>query len=489
MLRKMFSGKPSTNVSNARFEHRQPCVAGQFYPADAESLRASLQSYFAQAKPRTAKNLRAIIAPHAGYIFSGQTAAHAYNQIDPDRRYQRIFLIGSSHRMALDGASIYNRGHYITPFGTVKVDLELANQLTRNNKVFDFHPEAHHSEHSLEVQLPFLQYHLKHDFLIVPIIIATQSHQTIRKISEALEPYFNTENLFVISSDFSHYPAYADAVINDRRTAEAIAQNSPDIFLETLSQNENLHIANLATSICGWSSVLALLQLTSRHPNIHVQLIDYTNSGDARRGNKDGVVGYWAIAFDGKEEEPKEFSLNDEEKELLLRIAREAVENEVLGENQQNYDFKNLSRKLTDPLGAFVTLHQEGKLRGCIGKMEAEMPLWETVQQMAISAATRDHRFEKITPAELPMLDVEISVLTPLRRINKIDEIVPGKHGVFIRKGKSSGTFLPQVAETAGWNTLQLLQHCAADKAGIGRDGWKDAEIYVYEALVIGEKR
>lgn len=487
MLKKMFSGKPSPKSSDFWFEHRQPCVAGQFYPADAESLRQTLQSYFAKAKPRNTQNVRAIIAPHAGYIFSGQTAAHAYNQIDPERQYRRIFLIGSSHRIAREGASIYNRGHYITPLGTVKVDLDLADHLIDNNKFFTFHADAHLNEHSLEVQVPFLQHHLQQNFRIVPIIITTQSHRAIEKIAEALKPYFTTENLFVISSDFSHYPAYADAVANDHRTAEAIEHNSPHDFLDTLSQNENLRIANLATSICGWSSVLALLHLTSRHPDIRVQLIDYTNSGDTRRGNKSGVVGYWAIAFDENAEQRREFILTADEKEMLLQIAREAVSNVAGGKRQVAYDLKNLPKKLTNPMGAFVTLHRQGTLRGCIGRIEAEMPLWETVQQMAISAATRDHRFEPITKAELADLHIEISVLTPLRRIDDISEIIPGKHGIFIRKGISTGTFLPQVAETTGWNALQLLQHCAADKAGIGSDGWKDAEIFVYEALVIEE--
>ncbi|NCA87312.1 MAG: AmmeMemoRadiSam system protein B, partial [Clostridia bacterium] len=404
MLKKMFSGKPSTKTTDARFEHRQPCVAGQFYPADAETLRHTLQNYFAKAKPRNTQNVRAIITPHAGYIFSGQTAAHAFNQIDPNQKYKRIFVIGSSHRVAFNGASIYNRGHYTTPLGTVKVDLDMANQLIDDNKFFAFHPDAHHGEHSLEVQLPFLQTHLQHEFHIVPIIIAAQSHETIRKIAEALRPYFTTENLFVISSDFSHYPAYADAVANDRRTAEAIEHNSPHDFLDTLSQNENLRIANLATSICGWSSVLALLHLTSHHPDIRVQLIDYTNSGDAPRGDKNGVVGYWAIAFDENAEQRREFILTADEKEMLLQIAREAVSNVAGGKRQVAYDRKNLPKKLTNPMGAFVTLHRQGNLRGCIGRIEAEMPLWETVQQMAISAATRDHRFEPITKAELAHL-------------------------------------------------------------------------------------
>jgi AmmeMemoRadiSam system protein B/AmmeMemoRadiSam system protein A len=486
MLKKMFSEKSLPGAKNASYEHRQPCVAGQFYPADAKTLRHTIQHYFAKAKPPTTQNLRAIITPHAGYIFSGQTAAHAFNQIDPNRKYKRIFLIGSSHRVAFDGASIYNRGHYLTPLGTVKVDLDMANQLTNDNKFFAFHPEAHHGEHSLEVQLPFLQIHLQHDFHIVPIIIAAQSHETIRKIAEALQPYFTTDNLFVISSDFSHYPAYADAVAFDLRTAEAIAQNSPKAFLETIAHNDSRQIHGLATSICGWSSVLALLHLTSHHQNMQVKLVAYTNSGDAPRSDRSRVVGYWAIAFDGKEDEG--FMLSDDEKSMLLQIAREAVINVVLGKKQKDYPDNNLTEKLTNPMGAFVTFYHQGKLRGCIGRIEPELPLWEIVQQMAISAATRDYRFDPITKAELTGLDIEISVLTQLLRIDDISDIIPRKHGIFIRKGLSTGTFLPQVAETTGWNALQLLQHCAADKAGIGRDGWKDAEIYVYQAMIIGEK-
>ena len=162
--------------------------------------------------PKQSENVLAIIAPHAGYVFSGEVAASSFNQIDPDKKYENIFILASSHRMSFEGASIYNKGNYVTPLGTVKVNLELANKLLKENPVFTDKADAHIYEHSLEVQLPFLQYKLKTEFQIIPIILGTQSASTSKKIADALKPYLNEKNLFVISSDFSHYPSYEDAM-------------------------------------------------------------------------------------------------------------------------------------------------------------------------------------------------------------------------------------------------------------------------------------
>ena len=147
--------------------------------------------------------------------------------------------------------------------------------------------------------------------------------------------------------------------------------------------------------------------------------MDYTNSGDAPRGDKSGVVGYWAISFDEKKEEPRKFLLTADEKKQLLQIAHDAVEDVVLGKKHLGYDLNNLPDKLTVPMGAFVSLHRKGNLRGCIGRLEAEMPLWETVHKMAVSAATRDYRFERLSADELPDLQIEISVLTPMHQIGR----------------------------------------------------------------------
>src|SRR4030042_4125146 len=229
---------------------REPVVAGQFYPGKPEELLAELSRLFASAQiKKTEKNVLAVIAPHAGYVFSGEVAASSFNQLDFNKKYKTIFIIGSSHRTAFDGASIYNLGNYKTPLGIVPVDIGLANQLIAGHKCFNARTDAHIYEHSLEVQIPFLQYRLKNEFRIIPVVIATQNPKTCKEIADALKPYFTDENLFVISTDFSHYPSYENANKTDKLTADAILSTNPQELIRTLDANESKGIDNLATSL------------------------------------------------------------------------------------------------------------------------------------------------------------------------------------------------------------------------------------------------
>ncbi|MBE0638537.1 MAG: AmmeMemoRadiSam system protein B [Bacteroidales bacterium] len=489
MLNKFFSGKEGNSSDDSGFTDRQPCVAGQFYPGNAGELNAELKKMFALALPRKQGKILALVSPHAGYVFSGQVAATAYNQIEPGAKYDRIFLIGSSHRTWFDGASVYNQGDYVTPLGKVRVDLELANQFIKTSDVFEFRPEAHTKEHGLEVQLPFLQYHLESDFRIVPIIIATQSIATIQKISETLKPFFNPGNLFVISSDFSHYPAYEQAMEVDRMTAEAIALNSAENFLETIKKIESRNIHGLSTAMCGWSSMLTLLYITEHNSSIVIKPIDYKNSGDSRYGSMDHVVGYWAMAvYENEKLSNTEILFSDEDKNSLISFAMNAIKSKVGVTEILQIEPKNLSKALLAELGVFVSVYVDGALRGCIGRFDGKEPLFKLVEEMAVSAATGDSRFHPVTMDELDQLAIELSVLTPLEKIDSIGKIEPGKHGIYIKKGFNSGTFLPQVAAKNNWSREEFLGHCARDKAHIGWDGWKNAEIYIYEAIVFGSE-
>ncbi len=490
MFGNIFSGKGQANQKHGDPVDRQPAVAGQFYPVTATGLRDELRSLFAKAgssNDNEAGCLQAIITPHAGYVYSGQVAASAFMQIDPNHKYETIFLIGSSHRVAFDGASVNNTGDYITPLGRVKVDREIADQLIEGNPVFTFNPEAHHSEHSLEVQLPFLQYHLKTNYKIVPIIIASQKQGTIQKIAQVLKPYFNEKNLFIISSDFSHYPSYQDAIEIDQRTARAIEFNSPERFMEVLEQNRSEDIPGMATSMCGWSSMLAVLTLTSKMEGISIKALNYQNSGDADFGDKDRVVGYWAMAVYRQAPAADAFNLSDQDKKDLLQLARISLEKHLNKNASSKVDTASLSPVLHTMAGAFVSLHTDGQLRGCIGRFNPEIPLWELVQALAISAASEDLRFARIEADELARLDIEISVLSPMRKITSPDEIELGRHGIYLRQGMNSGTFLPQVAESTGWTREEFLGHCARDKAHIGWDGWRSAEMFTYEAIIFSE--
>jgi MEMO1 family protein len=470
---------------------RKPAVAGSFYPSDPVQLKSQLESFYQSAgNPAGKSTVAAVIVPHAGYVYSGKVAATAFAQIDPNREYSHIFMIGTSHHVYLKGAAVFNQGNFSTPLGIVEVDTELANKLIKDNPVFENAPEAHTKEHSLEVELPFLQYRLKKPFKIVPIILGTQSETTCRKIADALKPYFNEDNLFVISSDFSHYPDYAGAMEADKTTGDAITANSPEKFLRARNQNDLKDIPGLATSCCGWSSILTLLYLSSETKGITVEHIEYKNSGDAEWGDKTRVVGYHSFVFnrEKRQAEPIGFSLSTKEKIQLLKLARTTLENQLRNQSFTPVDEPQLSEALKTPCGAFVTLHKKGQLRGCVGRFKVTEPLYKVVQQMAIAAAFQDNRFQPVELFEMKDIEMEISVLTPLKRIKSIDEFELGKQGIYIVKGYNSGTFLPQVAHDTKWSKEEFLGHCARDKAGIGWDGWKNAELYTYEALVFSER-
>ena len=470
---------------------REPVVAGTFYPSNKTELQKQLTSFFDTVENKTTdENIRAIIVPHAGYVFSGEVAASAYAQLDPDKQYSRIFVIGTSHHILMNGASIYNRGNYRTPLGEVEVDIELANKLLENSKLFKFNPAAHDREHSLEVQLPFLQYRLKKPFKIIPIIISTQTATTCQKIAEALKPYFTKNNLFVISSDFSHYPNYADAMKSDKITGDAISTNSPEKFAETINSNTEKKIPGLATSCCGWSAVLTLLCITSETPGIDIQHVKYMNSGDTKYGDKQRVVGYHSFIFSANNSkvENKNFILSPDDKKLLLDLARETIVSRLNNKDLPKKNEAKLSGATKTQCGAFLTLTKNDKLRGCIGRFVATEPLYKVVQEMALAAAFEDRRFSPVKMNEMDEIEIEISVLTPLHPISSADEFELGKHGIYLIKNGRSGTFLPQVAHETHWTKEEFLGHCARDKAGIGWHGWKDAQLFTYEALVFSER-
>jgi MEMO1 family protein len=478
---------------NASFQSgitdRRPVAAGRFYPADREILKKDLEQLFESvANKKNNTNVRAIIAPHAGYVFSGKTAAAAFSAIPSDASFSNIFIIGSSHVMSFDGASVYNQGDYITPLGKMTVNKDIADKLINENKVFNNPVTPHAHEHSIEVQLPFIQYHFTTVPPIVPIIIGTDNEGTIRQIAEALSRWFTPENLFIISSDFSHYPSYSDAVATDRTTAEAIATGKPSFLLSAIEMNSRKKIKGLVTSMCGWTSGLTLMYLAERDPRLGYKLSDYTNSGDSEYGGKDEVVGYHAIILTEKPGEDAGFTFTDQEREQLFRIARNSI-SERLDNRQHTDNEKPVSDKLSEHMGAFVTLKINGELRGCIGRFVSSDPLYEVVGASAISSAFGDPRFTPLTREEYQKSELEITVLGPLKRIHNINEIILGRHGIYIKKDDHSGTMLPQVATENGWTREQFLGYTARDKTGIGWEGWKDAELYIYEGVVLEEKR
>ncbi|MFA7115854.1 MAG: AmmeMemoRadiSam system protein B [Bacteroidales bacterium] len=470
---------------------RPAAVAGAFYPGEESTLTNQLKIFFNSFREqKIVDNVAAVIVPHAGYVFSGRVAASAFARINPEKEYDHIFLIGPSHYVCMDGASVNNEyGFYQTPLGKVKVDTELCDKLITDYPFFACRHDAHLKEHCLEIQLPFIQYHFKHEISIVPIIIGTQSADMIRKIANALEPYFNGKNLFVISSDFSHYPTYKGAEESDKRTGDAIETGSPDKFIQALQQNSDAEILGLETSACGQCAILTLLYLSSDAKNISIHHIMYENSGDSEYGEKDHVVGYHSFLFTRNQSGPEKmtFSLSDNEKGELLKIARESINSKLENKELLDNSSYNLTKTLMMPCGAFVTLNKSARLRGCIGLFVVHHPLYEIIREMAVAAAFEDPRFPNVEESEMENISIEISVLSPLKKINNIDEFSLGKQGIYIKKGMFSGTFLPQVAKDTGWTKEEFLGHCSHDKAGLSWDGWKDADLYTYEAIVFSE--
>jgi hypothetical protein len=465
---------------------RVPVVAGKFYPSDKETLEKNLSDLFINCKKSPPDwHVRAIIVPHAGYVYSGKTAASAYATIPSKSCFKNIFIIGSSHVKSFDGASVYNTGDFLTPLGRVTVNREIANKLINENKVFNYPTNAHLQEHSLEVQLPFIQYYFKNNPLIVPVIIGTDNEYTVKKIAEALKPWFTPENLFVISSDFSHYPSYKDAVRTDYSTAQSIATCDPDAFLSSLNKNSSAQIPGLLTSMCGWTSGLTLLYLAEENNRLEIKLIDYSNSGDSPVGDKNSVVGYHAMALIEKNTE--EVSFNIKEKNILFSLARNSILTRLNSGKLKAIDENNIPENLKKQFGAFVTLKINGELRGCIGRFISSDPLYKVVQASALSSAFEDSRFSPLTKKEYEKTDFEITVIGPLKKINNINEIILGKHGIYIKKDNRSGTMLPQVATENKWTIEEFLGFTSRDKAGMGWDGWKQADLFIYEGLVLEE--
>lgn len=481
---------PAMKTKNLQLVNRQAVVAGSFYPSDSTELKTSLEAFFKKAEEvKHQGSIRALISPHAGYVFSGFVAASAYRQLDREAEYQHIFVIGSSHYAGFYGASIYNKGNYETPLGEVEVDVGLATQLIKDNSCFTFEENAHNREHSLEVQLPFLQYWLKKPFKIVPIILGSQNPDVSEKIADALKPWFKAGNLFVFSTDLSHYPTWDGANKADANTIKGILSGSPGKLLQALEENEKENYPGLLTSMCGWPAVLSLLDITNSLDGYSYHKVIYKNSGDTPYGDHQRVVGYVSvIVTEDKSSEEKAF-LTEGDKRILLRIARNSITEKIENNRFSKIDTSGFSTTLLTPAGAFVTLHTaQGQLRGCIGRFQPEIPLYKVVKEMAVSAALNDYRFSPVKADEIPFLDIEISVLTPLKRIESIDELELGRDGIYIRKDGRSGTFLPQVAESTGWSKEEFLGHCSRDKAGLGWDGWKDADLFTYQAIIFSEK-
>ena len=467
---------------------RKPAVAGSFYPASAREIKSMAGPWLHPAAGGDAP--QAVIVPHAGYVFSGEVAASALNRIPRGHAYKRIFLLGPSHRVAFTGASVQTACAWAeTPLGKVPVDVAVGKELIRAGEgVFTYRSDAHDREHCLEVQLPFLQMMYEEVPPIVPIVIGTQRLEILEDIADSLEPYFNEENLFVISSDFSHYPSYKDAQTSDLYLANAIEQGGLEEFLNALRYIRKMDFIGQDTAACGACAIAVLLSMMDAQGRnqFDVDHVMYRNSGDSPYGDKDRVVGYNSIVITRNQKADEHlFHFSDDEKRGMIAAARSAIYSAL----RMDYDgdITPVGILKEKGYGVFVTLHLNGRLRGCIGRFTSSDSLYETIQDMARSAAFSDPRFPSLSRSEAPRIDIEVSVLSPLKRISSVDEFKLGRDGIYMIKGSRHGTFLPQVATETGWSTEEFLGHCAQDKAGIGYYGWKEAELYTYQTEIVNE--
>jgi hypothetical protein len=472
----------STTGICAEVDVKEPNVAGAFYPDNPEQLTRMVDGFMETAQPKPMDGpIIALICPHAGYGYSGQTAAYAYKLIK-GKPYRTVVIIGPSHRFGFDAVSVYPRGAFRTPLGEIEVDAEFAQRLLNRESVITFLPAAFDQEHSLEVQLPFLQRSLS-DFKIVPIIMGDCSLAVCTKLADLLKEIIGVREdvLVVASSDMYHGYDYEEAEATDRRTL---------MYLRNMDESGLYYgLREGKVQLCGGFPVVTVLNLAKALGHQKLQVLHYTNSATVTGKNIKGIwtVGYSSSAIDQPQERGAQM-LNNEQKKKLLGIARASIEAYL--KTGKRMELAEGDPVLSRIHGAFVTLHEHGQLRGCIGNMIGNQPLYLTIRDMAVESAVGDPRFPPLQPAELKNAEIEISVLSPLERVSSVDAIQLGTHGVLVKRGYRSGVFLPQVATETGWSKEEFLSALCSQKAGLAPDAWKDkaTELYIFTALVFSEK-
>lgn len=460
---------------------RESVIAGSWYPGNPTKLTEDIKTYLGHVPTKKIEgDLIALIAPHAGYMYSGQVAAYSYKLLE-GKSYDVVVIVAPSHRAYFKGASVYYQGGYRTPLGVVPIAEELTKALMERNSLISHIPQAHSQEHSLEIQLPFLQVVLN-DFRLVPIIMGEQDFYVCEELSKAIAEVIKGKNAILIAStDLSHFHPYARAVELDQVVLERVNEFDPEGLSKDLKRGR--------CEACGGGPTVTVMLAARGLGANRGEVLKYANSGDVT-GDHGSVVGYMAAALyrgtnpgkrQGTEKVGVDLGLSEDEKKTLLEIAKKVIWNKASGKNVP--EFKVESKRLKEPRGAFVTINKHGDLRGCIGFIRGIKPLYQAVEEMAAAAAFNDPRFPPVTEKELKDLEIEISVLTPLKQIDDVDEIEVGKHGIYIERGFYSGLLLPQVATEYGWDRQTFLEQTCL-KAGLPRHAWKEREskIYIFSA-------
>ncbi|MCX6927147.1 MAG: AmmeMemoRadiSam system protein B [Verrucomicrobia bacterium] len=469
---------------------RRPAVAGLFYPGDAAALSKAIDGYLAKAPEHPISRLKGLVCPHAGYEYSGQTAAIAYKLL-VGRDVQTVVVMGPSHYAGFHGACIPDAEAYQTPLGLVPISSKAKVLASARPFMLESRcmverpgwwrqspkpaPEAGQDtpetwEHSVEVQVPFLQKVLT-NFGIVPVVIGEADPAQMAK---ALAERIDDKTIVVASSDLSHYHNYQAAKVLDDRCVKAIC----GLDVDAMADQE----------ACGKLPILTLLHL-ARQKGWKAQLLDYRNSGDVT-GEKDRVVGYTAVAFYA----PAPEQLTAAERKCLLELARRTLVSVTAGGSVPEVAEKVVSPKLAEKKACFVTLTKGGALRGCIGHLTAMDPLQRAVAENARNAALRDPRFSPVQSDELDKIHIEISVLTepqPLAFSSPEDllgKLHPNEDGVLLHIGPRTATFLPQVWAQVP-DKVKFLEHLS-QKAGCEPSAWrgKDVSVSIYHVECFEEE-
>lgn len=462
---------------------RKAEFADFFYPSSASELREMAGGLLLNTSQSiNESDPVALLVPHAGYVFSGKVAAAAYRHI-AGHDYDTVILLGPGHHKQIAGAAVWDRGRWQTPLGFVEVDSDLAVKLIQDNDVMTANREAHLGEHSLEVQLPFLQL-LQDDFKILPIVMNDSSQENCLSVARALAGLIQGTDkkvLLIVSSDFSHYADLDQTLKRDQYAFDAIHQKDSLVLAKGIQTGK--------TQLCGHAAVLTLLEVLKYFEPIqsHQEMSDTSASvtGDMKR-----VVGYGAYRFDKSQQiidvsDPLPQPLRKE----LLDIARQTLESWVVNKKIPQFEITDIS--MMSPAAVFVTLNKQGELRGCMGGVVPDKPLYQAVQDRVVASAIHDPRFDEVRAEELDDIKIDISIIKDMRLISDSSEITVGKHGAMVHSKKNSqgGLFLPEVATKYNLNREQFLELLCREKAGLSASCWQDpaVELYRFSTEEFGE--
>lgn len=453
---------------------KAPSVSGIFYTADGQELSRQIDDFLKElSNVGSTDTAEALIVPHAGYIYSGRIAAYAY-QAASKGRYNTVVVLAPSHFKAFDGIALWKEGVFKTPLGDLEVDADFVSRLSGQDLPYGPR-DAFEREHALEVQLPFIK-KVFGDVKIVPVLMGSPDADICRRVAVLLNQIIGQRKdvLIIASSDLSHYFPYDDANKMDREAVERIQAGDLPALWEAAMAGK--------IEMCGFVPVMTLL-MYAQERGLKGRLLKYANSGDTA-GDKAKVVGYASFVFDRRQE-----ALSDQHKKELLGLARKTL-NAFVREGKTP-EITTDDPRLQELQGAFVTLRKDKELRGCIGHIIAQGPLWQTVREMTVAAASKDPRFNKVTPDELDRISLEISVLSTPKPVADVAQIVMGRDGVILSDGHMhQGVFLPQVAQETGWSREEFLSELCRQKAGLRADCFKDPKtrLMTFQADVFAEK-